>query len=259
MAERLEQLGEERKWMHAQRSCTVSKKTRTSPRARSNRRDNAGRKVQTTQCKRKRPSAHVVQFCRCYQQQRHTLKETAAQVMIPLCGLQWYARTRGQTRHFSQEGKEYQDAKIDGQTEQNIVSACKKPAARTKPWNVGIKLQVNLRKPPAKWRRSGGKSNVGTSGMLFKLQLEDVQRDTNASTSWTWTSSPRSMNHQSTQRATLSQAGSSSVQAQWTRTFFLLLGTRPRILRSEREVQNNSLTFSPHRLFAVARRLKIAF
>ena len=65
------------------------------------------------------------------------------------------------------------------------------------------------------------------------------KHDANASTSWTWTSSPRSI-ELSIGAAGASQAGSSCTQTRWP--IFFLHRTRSRILRSERWVWNNRLT-----------------
>ena len=198
--------------MHAQRSCTVSKKTLTSPSSQSSTRQRSAKSEKDTMQEERsfctRGSSGVISS-------KDTLKGTAAQVMIRLCGLQWYAWTRGQTRHFSQEGKEYQDAKIDGQTEQNIVSACKKPAARAKPWNVGTKSQVNLRRttrqmtPQRRQEQCGNQRyvvRIAARGRPTRYQRVNVPELGQAHRA--------RMNHQSTQRATLSRAGTSSVQAQ---------------------------------------------
>ena len=60
-------------------------------------------------------------------------------------------------------------------TAQVTVSACKKTAARTKPWKVGSKSKVYLGTPTT-WCRSKGTRNMGTHEMLFKPQLEDPIR-----------------------------------------------------------------------------------
>ena len=69
---------------------------------------------ETTQCKNcKENNPKYKSFCTCgvilqelSAEKTKQLKETTAHVMIRFSGFRWQIRTRGMTRHFSQQGKE---------------------------------------------------------------------------------------------------------------------------------------------------------
>ena len=96
--------------------------------------------------------------------------------------------------HFSQASQDHQTAKhhfqnafkknpifaqIDGKVTQTFESACKKVAARTKPWKVATKSQVYQEKP-TKSRRIKNKCNLGTNGMSRSVEFMLVAKWLNA-------------------------------------------------------------------------------
>ena len=118
-----------------------------------------------------------------------SLKETTAQGMIRYSGVKWQTRTRALIKHFSQTAKEYLGAKHHFRIAfRNNFEGCadrwnkdadyrkcvQETAARTKPWKVGTKSRVDIGRL-TKRRRSKGRRNLRTSGMLFKLPLDPTR------------------------------------------------------------------------------------
>ena len=88
------------------------------------------------------------------------MKETTAQDMIRLTGLQWQIRKRGSTKHLNQASQHLQTAKHhfwkaqnktvvqrDGKKDAHYRKYIRNIAARTKPWTVETWPQVDLSKP----------------------------------------------------------------------------------------------------------------
>ena len=173
----------------------------------------------TTQCERcKERNAKEKSFCNCgsilpqlQARMKETLKETTKLVMIRSSTLQWRKRrTRGHERSLTPESlqnrkaslpkstKKLQVQHIDGKRTQITVSACRKTAASTRRWKIGIESQVDHRKS-TKRRRSKGRSDSAISGTLFAPQQEDPTRcprvnilNLDKLTALAWTMIPRS-------------------------------------------------------------------
>ena len=104
-------------------------------------------------------------FCTCGSletEKEETLKETTKLLMFRLSSLQWRkGRTRGHAGSLAPESQYYQTesntsekhrknksqvVQIDETKSKISVSACRKTAARTKQWKVGIESHVDRRK-----------------------------------------------------------------------------------------------------------------
>ena len=165
----------------------------------------------------------------------NTFKEPTALVMVRLSGFQWQLKTRGLTRHLSQEGKELQDAKHQFRKALMNFEGCAERWNKDADYRECMQEHNRTYEPVMSWDKVAiGPLNThnitpqqrqahwGSGGMLFKLQLEDPN-DTNASTS------PRKHSDQD---------------------FVVLLRTRSRILRSEGGAQNNTIYLKTSHVFS---------